>query len=57
MRVHRHGRWVWIVKRVRRVVVVHVQRTVPNPDYVNLVQASQQFYASQPPPYSTGTCF
>ena len=57
VRVRRHGRWVWFVKRLRHVVTVHVQRTVPNPDYVNLVQASQAFYASQPPPYNSGTCF
>jgi hypothetical protein len=57
VRVRRLGRWVWVVRRVRQVVVLHVQRTVPNPDYVNLVQAAQLFYASQPPPYSTGICF
>jgi hypothetical protein len=57
VRVRRRGRWVRVVKRVRHVVTVHVQRTAPNPDYVNLVQASQAFYASQPPPYNSGTCF
>jgi hypothetical protein len=57
LRVRRHGRWVWVAKRVRKVVTVHVRQTVPNPDYVELVQASQDFYASQPPPYNSGTCY
>lgn len=57
VRVRRHGRWIWKVKRVKHVVTVQVQQTVQNPDYVNLVSAAQQFYASQPPPYNTGTCY
>jgi hypothetical protein len=57
LRLLRQGRWVWVAKRFRRVVTVHVRQTVPNPDYVKLVQASQDFYASQPPPYNTGTCY
>lgn len=56
-------------KRVRRVRYVRVQTgatvtytddgpptTVPNPTYTSLVLDAQSFYASQPPPYSTGTC-
>jgi hypothetical protein len=57
VRVRRHGRWVRIVKRVPHVVTAYEQRTVQNADYVDLVQAAQQFYASQPPPYSTGSCW
>jgi hypothetical protein len=54
---HRHGRRVRVKKRVRRVVVTYVQQTVENPEFSNFVQAAQQFYASQPPPYNTGTCW
>lgn len=54
--VKRHGHRVRVHKRVRNVIVVYVQKTVQNPDYVNLVAAAQAFYHSQPPPYSTGTC-
>jgi hypothetical protein len=57
VRVRRHGRWVRIVKRVPHVVTAYEQRTMQNADYVDLVQAAQQFYASQPPPYNTGTCW
>jgi hypothetical protein len=55
--VRRHGRRVRIAKRVRTVKVVYVQQTTPNPDYTSLLQAAQQFYLSQPAPYSTGTCW
>jgi hypothetical protein len=57
VRARRHGRWVRIVKRVPHVITAYEQRTVQNADYADLVQAAQQFYASQPPPYSTGTCW
>ena len=57
VRVRRHGHLVWTVKRVKRIITVYVQETAPNPDYVNLVQAAQQFYAAQPPPYNSGTCY
>jgi hypothetical protein len=55
--VRRHGRRVRVTRRVRSFRVVYRQQTVPNPDYVLLVQAAQQFYASQPPPYNSGTCW
>jgi hypothetical protein len=55
--VHRNGRRVHVRKRVRRVIVIYVQKTIQNPDYVNLIAAAEAFYRSQPPPYSTGTCY
>jgi hypothetical protein len=55
--VPRHGRRVRVAIRVRTVKVVNVQQTVANPDYTYLGQAAQQFYASQPAPYSTGICW
>jgi hypothetical protein len=55
--VRRHGRRVRVTKRVRSFRVVYRQQAAPNPDYVLLVQAAQQFYASQPPPYNSGTCW
>ena len=55
--VRRHGKRVRVRKRVRRVITVYVQKMFANPDYTNLVAASQAVYHSQPPPYSTGTCY
>lgn len=55
--VRRHGRRARVARRVRSYRVVYEPRTVPNPGYALLVQASQQFYASQPPPYNSGTCW
>ena len=56
-------------KRVRRARLLRVRAgtavtytddgppiTVPNPTYSALVFDAQTFYASQPPPYSTGSC-
>jgi hypothetical protein len=55
-RIHHHHRRVRYYKTIRYTVTVNVQQTQANPLYQTLVTDAQTFYASQPVPYSTGTC-
>jgi hypothetical protein len=54
--VHHHRRHVRYYKTIRYTVTVNVQQTQPNALYQTLVADAHTFYASQPVPYSTGTC-
>jgi hypothetical protein len=51
-----HGRRVRRVRLVPKTVTRTSTTEAPNPTYIGLVAAAQAFYASQPPPYSTGVC-
>jgi hypothetical protein len=55
-RIHHHRRRVRYFKRIRHTVTVYVQHTQPNSLHQTLVADAHTFYASQPVPYSTGTC-
>jgi hypothetical protein len=54
--IHHHRRRVRYHKTIRYRVWVNVQHTQANPLHQTLVADAQTSYASQPPPYSTGTC-
>ena len=56
VRVHHHRRHVRYYKTIRYTVRVYVQQRQPNALYQTLVTDAQTSYASQPAPYSTGTC-
>lgn len=49
-RVKVHGRWVVRYRSVKTAA------TIANQAYLRFVAAAKAYYASQPPPYSTGTC-
>lgn len=51
-----HGRRVRRVRLVPRTVTTSTTGQVSNPTYIALTSDAQAIYASEPPPYSNGTC-
>ena len=54
--IHHHRRHIRYYKRIRYRVTVYVRQTQPNALHQTLVNDAKASYASQPPPYNTGTC-